>query len=169
MTSRVAAGLLPCCWCLLVNADTLPCFVLSAAAAWPPRALVIAPRDIRAPCFPPLACWALMAGCYLRVAALWCRGPIGPRLSAPVGQVLPWAPHSVCCTSWHTLQTTSTGGTLLKALPVLPPVPVQPLGPRAMAHLFHTCWLDASRYYSRLRPAYVSFVQSAKLRTTAAL
>ena len=91
---------------------------------------LIAPRDIRAPCFLPLACWALMAGCYLRVAAPWRRGPIGPRLSAPVGQVLSWAPHSMCCTSWHTLQTSSTGGTSLKALPVLPPVPVQPL-PRA--------------------------------------
>ena len=33
MTYRVAAGLLPSCWCLLVNADTLLCFVLCAAAA----------------------------------------------------------------------------------------------------------------------------------------
>ena len=41
-----------------VNADTLPCVVPCAAAAWPPRALVIASRDIRAPWLLLRACWA---------------------------------------------------------------------------------------------------------------
>ena len=73
--AMVAAGLLPCCWCLLVNADTLPCLVPCAAAAWPPRALVLASRDMRALCFLLRARWAAMAGYYLRVAAPWCRRP----------------------------------------------------------------------------------------------
>ena len=120
---RVAAGLLSCCWCLLVNADRCP--TLSPVLLL----LVIVPRDIRALCFLLRARRAMMTGCYLRVAAPGCQGPIGPQLSAPVAQVLLWSPHSVSCTSWHTLQTLPIDGISLSALAALLPVPMRTLVP----------------------------------------